>query len=1626
MWITARKLFHQLTRVLADPTNDALCEEFLTDLRANETFFRNPLSNRPKNPSHRATLAQPGSVVTLPNGNKVTISGNLGAEATILSDLFDCNELDALELILTGELQVRNYNSLARGLCAVVCYYEAHRHYIIVLKLLLRLKTIGDDNIPDGLIGFVDSLLRDVRVFKRILAVVQNLKVKTEFEKLQRPQINGLGGAEHQRVLGVCILEIEKSAYEILCAFCHNCPSTLQADVLESLFAVARTMPLEQEKSHLSTANLSIWTSILVFINPIKLKHTENIQQVLEIFKKHLFDKWENAPACASIAFCYSVAIKCSKSYPGGFTNNLDINPSNFIDTAMDNCALQFIRTCVLGTPDFDTYDFTVDIVDSFIKSFLCYFAEKVQELFAICANELSNTATYDDDYTKKPNLYYMKFLDVVTHAYAGNSPKMVALSEQFTVPQFAGLNTFVAACAEVQEPKMFLSYLETISVLCKSERTAAYVYQIFLETDEPLCDWGRLFAGMHQYVAEFTEPQQSKYLRFKNVQANPMPPQKMKASEIAGFITMLRLARRVAEHFPEARRNFCENHSWNVVDVITGMLVLPFPSTLKSEIYTLLSSLALDEKSSSRIWAALIHRNVCTTSEKEPKGIQAEYLAERELGEFCVSVGFLKLIERLLARKRLPTSTDLMPYLRFIVDTVLPSLLTSRFPNTDLLFEMVTYCLNGLYYLIRNFYVTTDAIINNAVHVSVATDLLNDTVLSRSVLSIILECSDRLEDFSPRHELREKTALAALRLLATAVSHRNSLVTVIKRTGIPKLISSLEKLFLSPLPTRRNVRYINVVLSFLSNSPHLIRHSYYVVRIMRDLVAIGASIQSELVASLTPWTNVLKGIFAKLTSVYDDEIEITPLDAPLFDLPEKESAITPARLRGEVARQISEMLIASLEDAPTKPNLTYLLCGFDMTAIGSTQLQAVDTVGESYSCLQSYVQIAELFIAHQDPFNASFSALFEPTLRLLLRLLSFKTESSSTMLRFLRIEHDLIHRLVTAPAFRYVDALAGAQDMNGTTMLSTFVNVNEASCSEGIYRRAVQGIILQLSALEMTSVLSMGHTNEPQKFYKILFGPVGGIEETVAGDLTSASIAIAECPLIWALLENSKADCESFDFPTLSKFDTRRIDDLLAVCMRENSVGVEQYDIQYLHFFLTSEIASVITPDSSEMQAECHSIIAYCVRYNARRLLEGSCVHLLSGWVAVINVLAFFAPINFVDIPTQMCYLTDALMLVLKYTSDIQINEVVAGAISNSIFRLVSAITSLTALNSDVTTRRAHLAFVLQKLLECVITPQYARCVVYKLDLYGSIMKIFDVCNAVEDEKKAVASGNDDTLMGLLTPKTESDAIWSSVFSNLSDDVIRTIAEDVNFAPFQLKIVATSCLTEMIREDVVGTQNVAQLFVKSGNVRCILSSISVLKIDFTHILDRENREAALFCESAFALFIRLAGSNVGWNALVDFGVLDQLSDLSFWTSVPEGFFTGKKWKRGMDTPEGVYALLFDSLVHLTIGMASNNYWRTISCPLLQVIERNQEFVNQLLRTNKDDPTLKTLALLVEYVHRLDENAREPIETTKGLNDLLLFHRHGGEKNKFELANLPNHSAFNFPLSLFSAKHQKS
>ena len=68
--------------------------------------------------------------------------------------------------------------------------------------------------------------------------------------------------------------------------------------------------------------------------------------------------------------------------------------------------------------------------------------------------------------------------------------------------------------------------------------------------------------------------------------------------------------------------------------------------------------------------------------------------------------------------------------------------------------------------------------------------------------------------------------------------------------------------------------------------------------------------------------------------------------------------------------------------------------------------------------------------------------------------------------------------------------------------------------------------------------------------------------------------------------------------------------------------------------------------------------------------------------------------------------------------------------------------------------------------------------------------MKIFSICSSeVTKEEDDDPDLSRNILASLLKEQRDVEGQWGAIFSTISEEVTRAISEDINFAPFQLKV---------------------------------------------------------------------------------------------------------------------------------------------------------------------------------------------------------------------------------------------
>lgn len=218
-----------------------------------------------------------------------------------------------------------------------------------------------------------------------------------------------------------------------------------------------------------------------------------------------------------------------------------------------------------------------------------------------------------------------------------------------------------------------------------------------------------------------------------------------------------------------------------------------------------------------------------------------------------------------------------------------------------------------------------------------------------------------------------------------------------------------------------------------------------------------------------------------------------------------------------------------------------------------------------------------------------------------------------------------------------------------------------------------------------------------------------------------------------------------------------------------------------------------------------------------------------------------------------------DALVVLKDYLEAISINKEVLSGMSNCMFRLVHRLVQFTCIRTSLEhERKIELGTLLKLLFHCLMLPDYNRYARFKMDMYGAILCIIEACSepAANENRLAIenyietgsikqqqqgptqytdaADGRlhnavlhpcENSLASLLNRQTIVVQKWTSIFDEYSVGVVRTCVSDTEFAPFSQKILAMTCLSEVLREGRRLNNEILQQIRQLGLINIVFDS---------------------------------------------------------------------------------------------------------------------------------------------------------------------------------------------------------
>lgn len=233
-------------------------------------------------------------------------------------------------------------------------------------------------------------------------------------------------------------------------------------------------------------------------------------------------------------------------------------------------------------------------------------------------------------------------------------------------------------------------------------------------------------------------------------------------------------------------------------------------------------------------------------------------------------------------------------------------------------------------------------------------------------------------------------------------------------------------------------------------------------------------------------------------------------------------------------------------------------------------------------------------------------------------------------------------------------------------------------------------------------------------------------------------------------------------------------------------------------------------------------------------------------------------------------------------YLETVSINKEVLSGMSNCMFGLVRRLVQFTCLKTGLEhERKIALGPILKVLIHCLALPEYNRYTRFKMDIYGAILCLIEECTEptakenleaiesyLQNESKenggdankvlydggnlhnSVLKSHEDSLEALLHRRAAVVNSWASIFNEHSAELIKICTSDIDFAPFDQKILAMTCLAEILREGQRTNRGILEYVRQAGVVKLVIDSLSVnFKLDFDNEI-HENRASLLYMQT--------------------------------------------------------------------------------------------------------------------------------------------------------------------------------
>ncbi|XP_053282172.1 nuclear pore complex protein Nup205 isoform X2 [Pleuronectes platessa] len=1298
-------------------------------LKKHKTHFLSLFKNPPKSAEQREKVRKAsteGIAIQGQQGSRL-LPEQLLTEAFILSDLFDIGELSALELLLAGEHQQPHFPGLTRGLVGVLLYWDGKLCVANSLRTLIQSrhgKTFTLD-LSGELVAlttrFTDELMSQ-GLTKRILALVSEISVGREFERLQKER--GLGNEKHRKEVSELIGDCRQALADSL--FSWTCQSPLSKDDTLALIGHLETVAAQADGS-LDHVNQALVMALLYCLDVSFVEQgtedREDLLQALPLLTERQYvaavhnrlmdgQPWKLPGLQAVCRLAWALSLRVLSQLPQGsalveFTEADEA----LTDQALLGNVFLFMREGLLGCESFAQEEFYIRRLHSLITDFLALMPMKVKqlrnradedarlvhmsqqmdsELPSSMRKDLENLMFLIGEFYNKDSfglelgLEFWSPTESLQHTSLQGSYLGMAL--QRPPHKQVVLSKFVRQMGDLLPSTLYISYLRMLKGLANGPQCAHYCFSLLKTNGATHSDniqgvsgspvsWEHFFHSLMLYHEnlrrDLPNPDASQYRH---------PPLRgITQRELEGLTSFLELLTTIITWSENARLALCEHPQWTPVVVMLGLLQCSIPPVLKAGVLNCLAAFGKSPEIAASLWQSLEYTQILQTvrapGQRQAAGIEVELNEiESSCEEYPLTQAFCHLISTLV-ESSLPVNLGaglrvpgFQPYLNFLRDSVFLPFPTRAYRRPAEKWEVADSVLEVFHKLLQDYEPQPSDFVQEIVELQ-GEQLPAHKPPGHSIMFHLLNdsptlalCLSLLEEGV--RQLDTYAPFPGKKHLESAVLHCLCLLD---------LALQKEVVFMDLLRESQSSLLVSPMEQLLQGVSPQTRRADHIVSIARFLYHGStnpeAAFQSakilRRIASYPNIQNRLVGDFThdqtvsdKLMAGFVECLDNEEAEEGTENGDDSDQQNKMARIRHETQIHILNLLINSLE--LKTPNLSLYLLGYEVKKpVSSTNLQDPGVLGCPRSCLHAILSLLQRGTEKRSgPVITQQAPHLAELCYQVIYQLCACPDTSGPTMRYLRTSQDFLFSHLQHMPFILPGNQIAALSQMSWLMKTAAIELRVTSLNR--QRSHTQRLV----SLLLDDQPHTQHTAD---------GEFGMEEETrsVSGFLHFDTVSKVRRKLLSVL----DAIDFSQDMPELLQldfFERTQIEQVIANCEHVNEQGHTVCNVKLLHRVLVAEVNALqgmaAIGQRPLLLEEVNSILQQVVERNRVRRSLSAKRHALRSWRSLVEVLLTACPADLIPADDRQLIIRDLLLdlhdKVLSEDAAGELMPIVAGAV--------------------------------------------------------------------------------------------------------------------------------------------------------------------------------------------------------------------------------------------------------------------------------------------------------------------------------------------------------------------------